>query len=477
MAPTPLPAALLEPAWTWPGEVPDKVPVDLGRAFDVRSSAGFSICARVRRSRGNGPGAALQKGGPPLGWRFEAPSDSGVVAFAVWPQGEARTSEVDAMAEPASGTLEGEAPHRGEHDVGRTRLDDGDWHHVAVVFCEGELRAFVDGQRDGEVSLDVQDEASGEVSVVSRGDDGMELLRELLGFSEALDDAQVSELAAGSRTLPTGLYLPFSPADVPRFWRLHSRSSLPEGDAERGDQDAREFLVGVLGCTGNELQVEALCDFFFDLLETAQSISLTPRKTAVFVGIMQAVFALMHSRSKVSKVVGEPQTLSEVFLRFRNLLLSHALLPGDEARRLGIFSSAEVRLLTDFVASSLFAHFLLYQSVLLCPLPQVTVRRLEAVLERPRPPPELRRGKLLQQAQPEADEVPGGNAQATGNRELSAAVTADAEDTRPTEEGQASLAEHLDMHLSEAAAAAEAQLEAAIKERDKALDGKVGASA
>lgn len=144
-----------------------------------------------------------------------------------------------------------------------------------------------------------------------------------------------------------------------------------------------------------DIQDQVKKNFFSDVLEFAQSISLTPRKTSVIMGIMQHIFASMHLRSTTSSFIGEPRSMSECFTEFKRLLMAHAVAPKPGAPpTLAIFTVPEARQLTDFVTGAFFQHFLLYQSVLVSPQESL-LKRVEVVLERPRPPLDLRTAKLV----------------------------------------------------------------------------------
>jgi hypothetical protein len=73
-----MPAVLLVPDCECWGAL-EQSSLDLGQSFDVKGSQGFTLCARVRA---NGTArTVLQKGSPPNGWAFIAPSPQGKVAF------------------------------------------------------------------------------------------------------------------------------------------------------------------------------------------------------------------------------------------------------------------------------------------------------------------------------------------------------------------------------------------------------------
>ena len=87
------------------------------------------MCARVKTPPDpQAGGRILSKRGCllGLGWEFAAPRYNGPISFF------------------ANGV------HK---NVGRTRVDDDSWHHVAVVHDNGTIRAYVDGRFDGSVSF------------------------------------------------------------------------------------------------------------------------------------------------------------------------------------------------------------------------------------------------------------------------------------------------------------------------------------
>jgi hypothetical protein len=144
---------------------------------------------------------------------------------------------------------------------------------------------------------------------------------------------------------------------------------------------------------------EVICDFFVSLLDYTQSISLTAREAAVFAGIMQKIFDCMHQRSKTADCVGESFTSSECFLECKKLFLAHAAtaagaLASVPPDRIQIFTIPDIKHLTEFVAGTLFQHFFLYQCMLVSPNVQ-TVTYKSVVIERPLPPPDLRKAKML----------------------------------------------------------------------------------
>jgi len=430
-----LPAALLEPACVCI-TTPSRLPADLGQAFDIKGPAGASLCARVRRAPGEaGSGRILQKGEPPAnGWTFAAPSAiGGVVAFS----GVVRAARPPSTRpdiegnEGRSAEAEAEDMPKGDDDLGATRIDDGEWHHVAVVISADCIRAYVDGKPDGEAAVKVAAVPGASLILAPQAEEGggdgvrSDGLRDVKVFSEALSDSQIADIASGRKDLPSGITLPFLPVDVSEIWGLQGGGkALPstQGDstvyrditgsdgvaadtvvgAQDGALRVRELLMGHLGLgqdPSRSFQDEVICDFFVDLLVYARSICMTTRKAAVALAIVAAVFDVMRSRSKTATRVGEPATLSECFLECKRHLLANTATAGGtsgdpgSASRLQIFFPSDIRLLTEFLTGNLFEHFVLYQCVLVCPQVSST-EHVEVILERPQHPPDLRRAKL-----------------------------------------------------------------------------------
>jgi len=495
------PAALLSPAWGWPGPVPSSPP-ELGDACDIGRWRGFTICARVCKAAAEESTGCriLQKGEPPSGWAFSAPSSiGGVVAFAAGARAsEPEKAEEEPPPEPAEPTPEGEAeapPPRGEDDVGSTRIDDGQSHHVAVSYSGGRLCVYVDGQLDGEASLEVPAAAGAALLLgPETADEGAQVL-DVKVFSEALSDNQIADLANECKDLPTGISLPLLPAAVVEFKKLKAQSDI---------EAARTMLLKALGLgkdPDRSFQDEVICDFFLGLLEYSESINLTARKTAVIVGIMQRIFDCMRLRSKTTPNVGEPYSSSECFLEYKRLLLAHAATSAaalaaaagtavSTPERLQIFTVPEVKQLTEYVAGVLFEHFLLYQCTLICPQDSETIN-IEVTMERPRFCPDLQRAKLLPAPQERSSSVlsnvPRGMSAVapTGRTAESTLLPTSAGAAKETTAGAASAStqaaphaksgtlapgqDPLDHHIAQASQAAEQEIEAAIQRRDEAL--------
>ena len=112
-------------------------PINFGQQWDVTSGAAFTMCARVRvesaRERGKGnKGRILSKRSGNAGWEFVVPRYTGHISF----YGNGR-----------------------HENIGKTQLDDGAWHHVAVVYggtaggAGGWITAYLDGNSDGSVAF------------------------------------------------------------------------------------------------------------------------------------------------------------------------------------------------------------------------------------------------------------------------------------------------------------------------------------
>lgn len=423
------PVALVEPLWDCSGPVLPGICNDAAcsQSFDaLRGPRHFTLCASVRRAPGETQGGAIAQQGdaPSAGWRFEAPSSVGVVAFVASRQSadgarEAEQPRVEDAGEPSS-----EQPSRGEYDIGRKRLDDGLWHHVAVVYSEGSLRAFVDGGADGAAKLQISKAPVGSLlhlgpppplSLEEGGTEAMttlsrvkdDVLRDVQVYAEALSEAQIEELATGrGKELPSGLTLALTPRDVSRFWARSGESGLArpgdEGIAVASDQGGhilgeRLDVRCIMGASAGDFQRQVLIAFFSDLLSHCRLICLTSRKTAVFLAIVHALFARMRLRSETSLRVGEVSSVSECFAEYKRWLTAHmhiAALPGrQQQHRLDVFTLPEAQQLTDFVSEVLFRHFVLYQSVLICSQ-EAIVSYADVLVKRPRRPPDLSKAKL-----------------------------------------------------------------------------------
>jgi len=118
-------------AFATPEDFQYERPVNMGKC-EVNGS--FTMCARIRV---NGPdktqgGRILAKRDGMQGWEFVAPRCNGLVSFF----------------------------GGGKHvNLGTTRVDDGEWHHVAVTHNGTDtMRAFVDGRFEGmDVNVNVFD--------------------------------------------------------------------------------------------------------------------------------------------------------------------------------------------------------------------------------------------------------------------------------------------------------------------------------
>merc|ERR1712217_942184 len=109
---------------------------------------------------------------------------------------------------------------------------------------------------------------------------------------------------------------------------------------------------------------------------------------------MAVLSATLESMHKMSAFGEGKYSASECFAEYRRLVLAHTFAAAAEAPsvNIGVFALPDVRELTDFVQRSLFQQFLLYRSVLVCPMESIT-KRAEVTLDLPRAPPNLMRGK------------------------------------------------------------------------------------
>lgn len=90
------------------------------------------MCAMIKTDSGNNDegGRILAKRGPNYekGWEFVAPRFNGPICF-IANDGQFK-------------------------NIGKTRVDDNTWHHVAVVHDQGTISAYVDGKFDGSEYFD-----------------------------------------------------------------------------------------------------------------------------------------------------------------------------------------------------------------------------------------------------------------------------------------------------------------------------------
>eukprot|EP00747_Dinoflagellata_sp_TGD_P025750 gnl/TRDRNA2_/TRDRNA2_131458_c0_seq1.p1 gnl/TRDRNA2_/TRDRNA2_131458_c0~~gnl/TRDRNA2_/TRDRNA2_131458_c0_seq1.p1 ORF type:complete len:543 (+),score=121.68 gnl/TRDRNA2_/TRDRNA2_131458_c0_seq1:77-1630(+) len=505
-----LPGMLLLPSWQHDGEVPPGAPIDKGQAFDVGRPSGFTLCAFVRRAPGEpGGGLILQKGEPPNGWAFYAPSAVGAaIAFSSGSREELPTTAAEPAAAPADGEAdagapaegEGEAapedvaPPRGDLDIGVTRLDDGEWHHVVMTLRSGRLYAYVDGRPDGDLGVEVA--AAPKASLMlgaapeEDGSQSADGLRDVKAFAETLSDEQIADIAAGARRLSqTGLPLPLLPGEVLEFWRLTADVTDPscddEGTAKAKSQLERAFALGSDPDRG--FQDEVVIDFFFYLLVHCRSICLNAQKSAVVVAIMDQVFSSMHRRSQTSPCIGESYTVTECFQEYKKLITAHsAATPGDY--RLCILTPPDVKQISDYVSTAFFQHQILYQSVLVCPQ-NVVVTYVDACLDRPREPPDIRKAKMAEYkgraARKDVFNRRGSSKEhfpRRGSKETSRTASKDslkgreqadesADEAAAQEQqgGDADADIDVDGYIATKAAAAENELQAMINKRDRQL--------
>eukprot|EP00434_Breviolum_minutum_P001257 symbB.v1.2.001102.t2/scaffold59.1/size365495/6 len=105
--------------------------------------------------------------------------------------------------------------------VGETSLD-GEWHHVLVVFkASGTSEIYVDGQLDGEDTVEVPEESMDTSSIVVLGEASEDsYIKDLKVFRTALTKWQVEGLFNNSKELGTGLTLSLLPEQVEEYWKL-----------------------------------------------------------------------------------------------------------------------------------------------------------------------------------------------------------------------------------------------------------------
>lgn len=115
-----------EAVFSYPAFSSHSKAINCGQDFDVPGGAcGFSMCFKVRVDgpRQNQGGRILSKR-LNKGWELVVPRWNGLITF--W------TSDA------------------GHHNLGSTRIDDGQWHHCAVVHDGNILTCYLDGNFDGQ---------------------------------------------------------------------------------------------------------------------------------------------------------------------------------------------------------------------------------------------------------------------------------------------------------------------------------------
>jgi len=280
--------------------------------------------------------------------------------------------------------------------------------------------------------------------------------------------------------------LAFEAGDVEKLW-----TAAPPSDGSAGSAEQREALGQLLGLGADPsraFQDEVVCGFFTDLLVFTRSMCISAKKVAVFADIMLRVLTGMHERSIATTRIGEPRSVSESFLHFKSLMLERSVAVNAE---FGIFTLPEVRQLTTFASDNLFQHFVLYQSVLVCPHER-SVKKSYVTLQRPRPPQPLVKAKMKPKAKAAAvkeeqdlsktmDPMSAGHGVSSDTAAEAEAKTllengiggptpnADADGDAGAADAQLSV----DEHHARVTSAATHQLAEAIVEHDKPFDGKL----
>ncbi len=122
------------------------------------------------------------------------------------------------------------------------RLDDGDWHHVALVYNSFTLRLYIDGERDGSSRfLTGTPRSNGELLTIGTGDDSGVSRR----LSGAVDEIRIS---SRSRYGPWGGFTPERHLAADRDTTLLLR--FDEGSGRTTIDASRSELVGLVnGCS------------------------------------------------------------------------------------------------------------------------------------------------------------------------------------------------------------------------------------
>ncbi|CAE7502662.1 Ccdc189 [Symbiodinium natans] len=187
------------------------------------------------------------------------------------------------------------------------------------------------------------------------------------------EEAAEPEPVEGDETeLETGLKLPLRPNDVGRIWALQDHAAQSKLLAE---------LLGLEGVHPTLARREIVCDFHLFNLSHAKMLCLNQRQAAVFHAIMSTVLDMMAG---LQEGASEGSAAAECFKKFQELLIVHSV--NDPPSRLAVFAGGEARRLTDYAATTLFKHFLLYQFCVRCERDMETLR-FSVEVERPLAPP------------------------------------------------------------------------------------------
>lgn len=115
--------------------------------------------------------------------------------------------------------------------------------------------------------------------------------------------------------------------------------------------EARRHLVSILGFSANPSPKEiVLLEFFLNNLRFAVDCKFTTDKTSAFFSIL---------RSNHEETVRGYLTLDQSLIYFKELLLLHSVQRPPYS--IGIFTFKDITLITDFVNSTYYKHFKLFQ--------------------------------------------------------------------------------------------------------------------
>jgi hypothetical protein len=268
---------------------------------------------------------------------------------------------------------------------------------------------------------------------------------------EPEEPAEPPPPAEGDETeLETGLKLPLRANDVGRIWAM------------KEDYDAQlKMIAQLLGLEESGPPISRkniLCEFHLFNVNHCKTLCLTQRQGAVFHAIMaQILDMVMEPGPKQTSSGG----VEEYFKEYERLLLMHSI--QDPPARLAIFKGAEARSLSDYASTTLFQHFLLYQSCLRCNR-DVQTLRFNVELDRPAPPPDL---ATARQKQP-GKKQPGKKPESQRSSPDAEGDAADGEEKTTGAGGEEQFSEEDDIQrlVNEKLRETEAKLEAKLAERE-----------
>lgn len=272
---------------------------------------------------------------------------------------------------------------------------------------------------------------------------------------EEPDETGGEEVAedSGPEELSTGLKLGLTDKDVEEIWA-----------ADHATQS--QLLAKKLRLTRapTDFRTEVILDFHLYNLVHAQTISLTPRKAAVFHSIMFHVLDQMRQRAQAGKAYSG----TDCFAHFQKLMIDHSAPRPPE--QIEIFAGTEARHLTDFVSLTLFKQYLLYQYCWVFDR-EVETLRWQAEMQVPQGPPDLNLAELITEGDGGGD---GADADPASKDEAASGAGSKQPSRAPSKQADAGeAAAGAGEEVSSGDAALDALIARKIEEAERNLDAKL----